>query len=123
MILKNKLKYYLPLDFARWWWSPIGESALTWQLHFWKLIILYTIDLFSIQVLIPAILTLKPWKKDDHWVGRFMGFWIRLMFVSVGIVACFFVLLVAIFSILFWILLPFLAVMRIFFIAPFYITV
>ncbi|GAB4142240.1 MAG: hypothetical protein Fur0024_4730 [Patescibacteria group bacterium] len=120
MFIEQISKKLIVTDFLRWWFGVGSYGALGFWLHFWKLIILYVIDTFSLKILIPAFLTFQPWKKDRTAVGRGVAFFMRFFMILIGLFFVVITSLLAIFVILFWIFLIPISIYRILWIFSIY---
>jgi hypothetical protein len=101
------------MDFFRWWYGTGKYGAIRWWFHFWKIVIFYVIDTFSLRVLIPALITFQPWKKDRSIVGRGVAFFMRLFMIVFGSFFLLTFLTLATVTIIFWSVLIPLGIIRI----------
>ncbi|GEM_PF-3467285 len=108
MFVERISKKLIITDAFRWWFGFGKFGALGFWIHFWKIILLYVVDIFSLKVLIPSFFTFQPWKKDRSAVGRGVAFFMRFFMIILGSSFVLATFLIAVFVITFWIfLIPF----------------
>lgn len=106
-------------DYILWHYgAAFGEGAAIWRNFIW-----FVYNLFSINVLLRTLFS--PWKRIKEYysrgfdpkqylevlliniVMRFIGFFMRLIMISVGLAAEIMVLVAGIFAFIIWFTLPF----------------